>query len=299
MKQTPKTIVSARGDREEFLFFQNGEHRLFGAHFEPRGTATGLGVVLCAPFAEEKIYTHRLFTNFARQLAAQGHSVLRFDFMGQGDSSGQFEEATVETRIADTMCAADWLKGRPGVNRLLLVGLRMGAVWAGLVAAQRDDVAHLVLWDPVVNVERQLKEELRLALAIQTVLFRKIVMNRNQIIDSLLTNGKAEYDGVTLNHLQGWVISKPFYEQAIQIDLRKGMSGFTGNCLLLPIVKKEKKPSKPVVELRNVLKEQGATAELDLAIEEITFWTINPNIFTNHPAMLFDKTFAWLREVEK
>jgi uncharacterized protein len=287
---------TARGDREEFFYFKNGEHVLFGAHFEPRTDPTGLGVVLCAPFAEEKIYTHRLLTHFGRQLAKLGISALRFDCFGEGDSSGEFEEATVETRVSDTIAALDWLKAQPHVNRLMVVGLRMGTVFAALAAARRGGVDFCALWDPVVDLNANVEAELRIALSVQTVLFRKIVMNRKEIAEQLLKNGRAEYEGIPLSHFQGWVLGKEFYEQAIQVDLRKDMTGFKGKCLLLPIAKKEHKPSREVTELESVLEGQGASVKLDLAIEDLVYWSMNLE-FSNEPQAILKKTLDWMREV--
>ena len=44
--------------------------------------------VFCHPLTEEKLWTHRVFVTFARELAAAGHTVLRFDYRGNGDSDG-------------------------------------------------------------------------------------------------------------------------------------------------------------------------------------------------------------------
>ena len=63
------------------------------------------GVLLCHAFAEEKLWSHRVYVTFARELAALGYAVLRFDFRGEGDSDLEFEQATISTRIADVITA--------------------------------------------------------------------------------------------------------------------------------------------------------------------------------------------------
>jgi pimeloyl-ACP methyl ester carboxylesterase len=71
---------------------------------------------------------HRLYVQAARDLARQGHLVLRMDFSGVGDSEKRkdnlrFEKAAVE----DARTALDHLAQRHGVQRFALAGLCSGA----------------------------------------------------------------------------------------------------------------------------------------------------------------------------
>ena len=66
------------------LFFENGAYRLFGVLHQPAGPPSGAGWVFCHPFAEEKLWTQRVYVSFARMLASRGAWVLRFDAMGNG-----------------------------------------------------------------------------------------------------------------------------------------------------------------------------------------------------------------------
>jgi alpha/beta superfamily hydrolase len=92
------------------FFFQGNGYRLFGVFHEASGPKKKEGFVFCAPFAEEKLWTHRVFVNFARLLAEKGYPVLRFDYMGNGDSEGDFEESSLETMLSDTECATIMLR---------------------------------------------------------------------------------------------------------------------------------------------------------------------------------------------
>ena len=89
---------------ENAYFLPLGGERLFAFLHLPGGPARG-GIVLCAPLAEEKLWSHRVFVSFARELAARGFAVLRFDFRGEGDSDRRFEESDLDTRLADTHAA--------------------------------------------------------------------------------------------------------------------------------------------------------------------------------------------------
>ena len=114
------------------FFFDGNGYRLFGVVHDPEVEANSRGFVFCHPFAEEKLWTHRVFVNFARSLAQKGYHVLRFDYMGHGDSEGEFSDSSVETRLADIHSAVVWLQAnRPVEVGTGLLGL---ALWgnAGL-----------------------------------------------------------------------------------------------------------------------------------------------------------------------
>jgi pimeloyl-ACP methyl ester carboxylesterase len=77
--------------------------------------------------------------------------VLRFDYSCTGDSAGDSIDATVEAWLEDVDWALDELKDTAVSESVSIVGLRMGAALAALASRKREDVAHLVLWDPIVS----------------------------------------------------------------------------------------------------------------------------------------------------
>ena len=122
---------------EEPLFFPSEGYRLFGVLHSPvdgKRENTKVGLVFCDPFAEEKLWAHRIYVNMARYLAENGIWALRFDCMGHGDSEGEFEESTVETRLRDIRNAVRFLKEQSGVDRIGLLGLRFGGTLAAIAA---------------------------------------------------------------------------------------------------------------------------------------------------------------------
>src|SRR5271155_5466123 len=69
-------------------------------------------VILCHGFTGNKIESGRLFVQTARALQQAGISALRFDFMGSGDSSGEFNQMTPDTQIQDALDALAWSRRR-------------------------------------------------------------------------------------------------------------------------------------------------------------------------------------------
>jgi uncharacterized protein len=119
-------------------------------------------MVICQPMGHEYIFCHRALRQLAAKLCEAGFLVLRFDFHGCGDSAGEGYEGRLTQWLEDISTAAAQAKARAGVDQVCLVGLRLGAALAFSAAAQRDDVASLVLWDPVVFGNRYIAEMLRL-----------------------------------------------------------------------------------------------------------------------------------------
>lgn len=127
---------------EEPLYFPADGFRLFGVLHTPEADARGYGVVFCAPFAEEHKQGYRVFADMARRLEAQGFACLRFDYRGTGDSEGPFTAFTLAGAVRDIGAAAELLRQRAGVQRIGLVGLRLGAslAWRAAEEVERESV---------------------------------------------------------------------------------------------------------------------------------------------------------------
>jgi len=116
---------------ERPFFFSRGAARLFGMLHAPAGIPSALGFVMSHPFAEEKLWSHRVYVSFARALAARGHAVLRFDYQGAGDSSGMTQDTSLASHLDDLAAAVQELRTRvSAVRDIGLVGLRLGARFA-------------------------------------------------------------------------------------------------------------------------------------------------------------------------
>lgn len=121
----------------------------FGWLHLPDGPPRATGIVLCAPFGCEWLWTHRTYRRLATALAEAGFAVLRFDYHGAGDSLGGDEDPErLAAWLASIGAAIDTLKTQTGVTDSALFGLRLGATLATVVAARRDDVRTLALWAP-------------------------------------------------------------------------------------------------------------------------------------------------------
>lgn len=136
----------------EAFFFGPSSSQLLGV-YHPANLSHDRyqGVVLCYPFGQEYMRAHRAFRQLATTLAEKGLHVLRFDYRGTGDSSGDSKGVTAAEWMEDIEYAIQELKDMAGLQKVTLVGLRLGGLLAGTVAERQEKISGLVLWDPIVT----------------------------------------------------------------------------------------------------------------------------------------------------
>jgi uncharacterized protein len=113
---------------------------------------SGTGVVIVVGGPQYRVGSHRQFVLLSRALAIAGHPVLRFDYRGMGDSTGDLRN--FENVNADIACAITTLQAAvPGLRRIVLWGLCDGASAALLYchATQDQRVGGLCLVNPWVR----------------------------------------------------------------------------------------------------------------------------------------------------
>lgn len=145
------------------LYFGPSDRPLFGMyHPAGEGLPRPAGVVLCNPFGHEELHGHRSMRHLAERLAAAGFPSLRFDPDATGDSAGDDREGErVAAWRASIGEAAGALRAKAGVSKVVLLGLRAGALLA-LVSAAETGADRLVLWFPVTSGRAHARELLRL-----------------------------------------------------------------------------------------------------------------------------------------
>ncbi len=116
-----------------------------------------VGVVICPAIGRDAPISHTTLRRLAVELAQAGYPTLRFDYPGTGDSED----------VADGDPAAAWMQGiddaigflrGTGVKRIVLCGLRLGALFALLKASDHPDIDDIVAIDPVTSGSLFLRE---------------------------------------------------------------------------------------------------------------------------------------------
>jgi len=131
-------------------------------HEPPQGQGNGRGVVLCSAIGLEGQRTYRSWRILADALAGEGFTVLRFDYEGSGDSLDTHEDQpAVAGWLRSVTDAVEVMRSQPGIGRVAVVGLRLGALLAARALAGLDVIEDLVLLAPGTS-GRHYARELRL-----------------------------------------------------------------------------------------------------------------------------------------
>lgn len=141
------------------LYFGPEIDSLFGWIHQPKANSLHqTGVVICPPIGHEYVHSHRSLRHLADHLALAGFATLRFDYHGSGDSGGLNQDtARVDAWLESVRQAIAELKQRSHCSEIALVGLRMGATFAGMIAGETD-IHQLVLWEPCIQGRRFVRE---------------------------------------------------------------------------------------------------------------------------------------------
>lgn len=132
--------------------FGPAERRVFGLlHLAEGDSPDERAVLLCNPFGQEAVRSHRFYRVLAERLARVGIATLRFDYHATGDSPGDDLAGDITGWVDDTRAALRELVTRTGARRVICVGARLGAVMAVRASAGFAELRRIVLWDPIVN----------------------------------------------------------------------------------------------------------------------------------------------------
>jgi exosortase A-associated hydrolase 2 len=264
------------------FFLNRDRKRLFGILHEADASAArqNFAVVFCAALFEDKLWSHRVMVNFARYLASRGVSVLRFDYFGDGESEGRFDEASVTTRTADIADAVTFCRERTKIDRVYLLGLCYGATLALHASLREGTGAGVVAWAPVMDGGRYAAELLRTHLTAQMVLHRKIVHDREALVRQIMADE-------TVN-IEGYEIGRALYTEMIGLDLMPLLRSATTPVLAMQIAPSER--VDPAYHGLSTL--QNRSVRFDV-VRELKFWTQQKTIFP-YCEPLFERTTEWL-----
>jgi len=251
-----------RNLKEEVLVFEHDGAHLFGLLHLPLVVPKGLpraGLVICAPFAVEQVGASLLQVEAARVLASNGLPIFRFHYRGSGDSEGDPEEVTLSGQVSDALRAIDLLCERERLERVGLLGIRLGGTVAALAAETEPRVRVLVLWEPVVRPRAYFNEFLRAKIFSELMNHQQPSASVNQMLDEMRRTGQVE--------ALGYLLHRRLFDDAVPVDLSRDLKAFLGRALVVQISRKAKVESAFEM-LRQRLEGCGARCDLEVVIEE-------------------------------
>jgi len=274
---------------EKHLFLKNeSRENLYGCVFLPElASVDQPGIVICQPIAEEKTRVKRVMVNAARYLCSKGYPVILFDYLGDGDSGGRFEDATLKSRVSDALCAVSVLKSEANCGVCGFLGLRLGATIASLAALQYKQSAFLILWEPVIRGSDFISDWLKTHLSSQLVQYKKIVYNRNRLEEMLSTGQSLE--------VEGYIMSSIFYKQLKELNLLNIGFDISSPALIVEIASNKLGIKEEIYQFFTKYKANSDLSHY-LLVNKNFDWA-NMKFYNPLPDNLFKLTFEWIRSL--
>jgi alpha/beta superfamily hydrolase len=241
-------------------------------------------VLLCGPFGVERERAYLTLVQWARMLAARGFDVLRFDYRGTGESSGNFEDMTLAHWREDAACCAAQLSATTRGGAVIVHGVRLGA----LLAAELFDSGigdGLLLWAPPQSAEALLRDTLRHNLIAQ----RMADPHAPPIVRETLVAALEAGEPVQVD---GYCWTRALWNEARQHALRLPAPGETRPWRALQarvggVTALEARPPSGAQSLKNAT-----------VVEADTFWGSSSSLLVPRSEGFFHASLDWLDQHE-
>ncbi|MCH9632622.1 MAG: hypothetical protein S4CHLAM6_09600 [Chlamydiae bacterium] len=144
-------------------------------------------VIMSHGLTGDKTGPQKILSNMASSLVSQAH-IIRFDYRGSGDSSGDFSKTTFESMYKDLELVVGWSKEKYKNLPIVFIGFSIGGVVSILSAYQLKCCSLLVLLscDLVDNPDFQIKSFPKSVRQGQFFLDRNFFTQRSKIAPRIL-----------------------------------------------------------------------------------------------------------------
>jgi hypothetical protein len=200
------------------FFLDSGEEKIFCSIFgDPKSAKKCIFIFL--PLFEERMWSQRVAFNFAVEAAARDNLVIMWDYYGYGESDGDSEDFTLHKCWADTCEIIKYLKSEYEFKEFNLLGIRTGCgIICDILNQGLQNITRIVFWAAIQDLKNFIFNALRSTISTQSYVFKKIVANRDTILNELLLSDECSRGGYILNHIDGYRIGKRFYEEIVALE---------------------------------------------------------------------------------
>lgn len=270
--------------RDAFFFDSKSGNSLFGTTTTPSTKPdASTAIVFCQPFGEERQKAYRSTFLFAEKLADNGIPSFRFDCTGIGDSDGTLLDTDFDRMVVDTESAFDEARQRLQVDRLIPIGIRLGAPVALAALPGNGSSNSCILWNPVVDGSRYYRELMRTEMII--ALARKKDTEADESNESIRPPGTVEIDADLMTEIS--------VEKLKAVKLLD--SALPVNRLLITT----RDSDKPEIKTSTALHEHAISQNIDSSLwsgEKSEYWSARSMHDGFFPVATFEQTLTWLRQ---
>ena len=184
--------------------------------------------IICHGFIGSKVGVDRLFVKAAEELNKDQSIVLRFDYSGCGESTGNYGKMGLHDFIDQTRTVIDYAYRLKQVdrNQITLLGHSLGGATAVLTASRDNRIKRLILWSSVAHPYEDIKQ----------------IVGRDKV-KSLKYVTDIDY--------MGYALTRPFFDSLLSYQPLLETIEFTGNVLILHGTSDEDIPVQYAQEFEN------------------------------------------------
>jgi len=229
-------------------------------------------IIICHGFIGSRVGVDRLFVKTARALAAEGSYVLRFDYGGCGESTGDYGALGFESMINQTRAAIDYVAEMDTIDprRIVLLGHSLGGAVAIMTAVRDRRVKRLVLWSPVAYPYNDIVR----------------IVGRERY-DEAVKRGNTDH--------QGYSLQPVFFDSLMEHQPFQTAPKFGGDVLLVHGTSDDVIPADYSFLYQKVFWTRGE----GLCDKEIIFQANHTYSSRNHQEEAIQKTSAWLTGLDR
>lgn len=226
-------------------------------------------IILVHGFVGSKVGEHRLFVKAGRYFSERGYIVFRFDFLGCGESDGDYKDVTVTSQVEQLQHALTFVTQMKEVDseRIAIIGHSLGGAVSSLTSSIDKRVRELVLWSPVARPYHDITT----------------ITGRTAVSEATKT-GHYDYRGFLLSH--------SFF---LDLSLHKPLTSikrFKGNALIIHAEKDTDVPKENGIAYYEALKQRIENNHVDLDFIKKADHTFSSYSFEEE---LFQKSYNWLQ----
>ncbi|HET7580276.1 MAG TPA: alpha/beta fold hydrolase [Bacillales bacterium] len=150
---------------EKFLWIEarEGKNISVAVHYPDNGSSSTNQdpvILYCHGFTGNKTGGNRMGVELGRKLCEKGYVVVRFDYVGSGESEGEFETDTHFTGwLKDLRTVLSWVKGLDQVDpsRIALIGHSLGGALVTHMASIEKTIKCVCALAPVTYLEENFR----------------------------------------------------------------------------------------------------------------------------------------------
>ncbi len=242
-------------------------------------------IIYCRPLFGEFHTGHRVMSSFARFALNKGFHFFRFDYYGDGDSEGSFEETSVSSRLSDISSALTFVVNEVKPSRIFLMGVRFGGSMSIFAAEKLKNITGIIAWSPIIDLKAYIYNILRVNLTNQMVVHKEITQNREELI-------KRIESGKSVN-IEGYRLCNPLWEECYRSKIIEKSNVIQNPHLVVQI-----SPSPRIEsEFKSFVNEKNNLFEFK-HIRDRKFWIPQKIVYSAYNE-LFDYSLEWIKEKSK